>query len=398
MRIAVATHTLARVGGVEAYVEQSVRGLIEAGHDVCVFTEDPRASTTDGLRVPAWTQAPGEQGRTLTRAVRSYAADVVIVHGLADPVVEESLAAMHPSVFFAHAYHGTCISGAKAYSFPAVRPCERTLGGGCLLRYYPKRCGGLSPVTMLQQYRRQQHRLAAVQQHDWLFAISEHIGDEYARHAVPTSRIRVLPPPVPPAACGGAVAADPNHVVYLGRLESLKGPAVAVAALAAAASAMSRRLRLTLAGEGAGRRDVQRSIARVPAGVLGEVRLAGHLNPDACATLLASAGLLIVPSLWPEPFGLVGFEAAAHGVPVAAFRVGGIPEWLIDGVSGHLAEPQPDPVAGLRDAIVLALANPQHHAALRHGARTAHQAAVARDHIGALCQALEHDVLGGAPS
>jgi glycosyltransferase involved in cell wall biosynthesis len=113
--------------------------------------------------------------------------------------------------------------------------------------------------------------------------------------------------------------------------------------------------------------------------------------------LLASAGLLVVPSLWPEPFGLVGFEAAAQGVPVAAFRVGGIPEWLIDGVSGHLAELQPDPVVGMRDAIVLALTDPQHHASLRHGARVAHQSAAARDHTGALCHALQHDVLGIAP-
>ena len=398
MRIAIATHTLARVGGVERYVEQSTRGLIEAGHEVCVFSEDPPARTTDRVRVPAWTPAVGQRSLSLAQALRTYAADVVIGHGLRDQAVEQSLAAMHPSVFFAHAYHGTCISGAKAYSFPAVRPCERTFGSGCLLRYYPRRCGGISPVTMLRQYRRQQNLLASVQQHDWLFAISDHIGDEYARHGVPTSRIRVLPPPVPPAACCSGETADPNHIVYLGRLESLKGPAVAVGAVAAAALAMSRPLRLTIAGDGTGRRDVQRAVANVPAGVLGDVRLAGHLNPDACAALLASAGLLVVPSLWPEPFGLVGFEAAAQGVPVAAFRVGGIPEWLIDGVSGHLAELQPDPVAGMRDAIVLALTDPQHHASLRHGARVAHEAAAARDHIGALCHALQHDVLGIARS
>jgi glycosyltransferase involved in cell wall biosynthesis len=398
MRIAVATHTLARVGGVEAYVEHSVRSLIDAGHDVCVFTEDSQAGRAGGLDVPAWTPSARDPGRTISEAVRAYGADVVIGHGLADPAAEESLAAIHPSVFFAHAYHGTCISGAKAYSFPVVRPCGRTFGAGCLLRYYPKRCGGISPMTMVQEYRKQQQRLGAVQRHDWLFAISEHIGHEYARHGVPSSRIRILPPPVPPAACDDGPRVDPNHVVYIGRLEPLKGPALAVAAVAAAARAMSRPLRLTIAGEGSGRHDVQLAIERLTGGVLGEVRLAGRLDPAGCAELLAGAALLVVPSVWPEPFGLVGLEAAAQGVPVAAFRVGGIPEWLVDGVSGHLAALDPEPMAGLRDAIVLALQDPQHHASLRQGARAAHAAAAARDHIGALGRALEHAVLGIKPS
>jgi glycosyltransferase involved in cell wall biosynthesis len=40
--------------------------------------------------------------------------------------------------------------------------------------------------------------------------------------------------------------------------------------------------------------------------------------------------------MWPEPFGLVGLEAALHGVPAVAFESGGIVEWLHDGVSGRL--------------------------------------------------------------
>jgi len=39
-----------------------------------------------------------------------------------------------------------------------------------------------------------------------------------------------------------------------------------------------------------------------------------------------------VPSLWPEPFGLVGIEALAVGRPVVASATGGILDWLTDGV------------------------------------------------------------------
>ena len=46
--------------------------------------------------------------------------------------------------------------------------------------------------------------------------------------------------------------------------------------------------------------------------------------------------MLVVPSRWPEPFGMVGIEAMARGRPVVAFANGGIPDWLDDGNTGFL--------------------------------------------------------------
>ena len=64
------------------------------------------------------------------------------------------------------------------------------------------------------------------------------------------------------------------------------------------------------------------------------VEFAGWLHQDALTLRLASTDVVVMPSLWPEPFGLVGPEANRHGVPVVAFATGGIPEWLHDGVNG----------------------------------------------------------------
>ena len=54
----------------------------------------------------------------------------------------------------------------------------------------------------------------------------------------------------------------------------------------------------------------------------------GWLNGDERWRALAEATLLAIPSSWPEPFGLVGLEAGALGIPAVAFDVGGIREWL----------------------------------------------------------------------
>jgi len=48
---------------------------------------------------------------------------------------------------------------------------------------------------------------------------------------------------------------------------------------------------------------------------------------------------VVVPSVIPENFVLVGLESLAFAKPVVAFRVSGITEWLRDGVNGFLVEP-----------------------------------------------------------
>jgi glycosyltransferase involved in cell wall biosynthesis len=73
--------------------------------------------------------------------------------------------------------------------------------------------------------------------------------------------------------------------------------------------------------------------------------------------------------LWPEPFGSVGPAAAQHGLPAAAYEVGGIREWLTDTVNGHLAPAHPPTAEGLAHAILRCLEDPLHYISLRRGAR-----------------------------
>jgi glycosyltransferase involved in cell wall biosynthesis len=77
--------------------------------------------------------------------------------------------------------------------------------------------------------------------------------------------------------------------------------------------------------------------------------------------------MALVPSVWPEPFGLVVIEAMASGRPVIASRIGGIPDIVGDSGAGLLVPPG-DPAA-LRLSIERLLGDPGLRAAMGLAAR-----------------------------
>lgn len=66
------------------------------------------------------------------------------------------------------------------------------------------------------------------------------------------------------------------------------------------------------------------------------IRYVGYLK--RVEDLYASSDLVVVPSRWQEPLGLIALEAGASGKPVVATRVGGIPEVIVDGETGFLVD------------------------------------------------------------
>jgi len=367
LKIAVATRFLNRAGGIETYLESVLSALSARGHDLSVWHEFPLASGDESF-VPAsiFTHALGAdpmRGRP----------DVVFLHGLTDPTLEARLAGAAPLVIFLHAYDGTCVSGTKTHSLPAPHACSRALGPGCLVRYFPLRCGGWSPLTMVRSYGRQRERQALLRSCAAVTTLSEHMRREAVAQGVEAERVVHLPAfalPVPARLAPDTRTVRERHLVFAGRMESLKGGHVFLEALDLLEPGLRRSLRVTFAGDGRKRAAWEQQATRVSRGEI-DVQFVGWLSPPERSALLASAHLLVVPSIWPEPLGLVGLEAAAAGVPAVAFDVGGIPEWLIDGVTGRLVPTSGTSLAGaLAHGIEDALSDPARLHAWGAAART----------------------------
>lgn len=415
MRIAVVNWSRRKVGGVETHLDSIIPEIGRLGHETAFLCEVDVPASRERIALPAgapdWCVAEvGEEG-ALTR-LRAWRPDLIYVHKVAEPRFEERLQRVAPAVFFAHDYYGTCISGLKTFKSPTPTPCGRRFGPSCLLHYYPRRCGGLSPVTMLKLYRLQSRRLRLLRGYAAVLTHSEHLKAEYINHGLDPERVFNLSyyasraqlgadasaapdpdgPRAPvrcddderPARCAED-ASRPLRLLFVGRMDRLKGGRVLLDALPLARAALGRPLHVVFAGDGP-ERDAWEARARVTERLHEglSVEFTGWAEGARLEELWGQADLLVVPSQWPEPFGLVGVEAGLRGVPAAAFAVGGIPTWLTDGFNGRLAPGDPPTARGLAAAIVRALRDPEEHARLRRGAREAAQRFNLRNHLRAL--------------
>ncbi|RLG82537.1 MAG: hypothetical protein DRO09_00135 [Thermoprotei archaeon] len=123
-----------------------------------------------------------------------------------------------------------------------------------------------------------------------------------------------------------------RKLVYIGRMAKYKQPHVAID--------VAKKLKVPIDVAG-GERFVEDPgyVLRVMGMCDGLMyKYHGEVSDRKKKELLAEAACLIFPSWMGEPFGLVAVEAMACGTPVAALRDGAIPEVVVDGETGFLAD------------------------------------------------------------
>ena len=234
--------------------------------------------------------------RRLSQAMEDFAPDLIHVHNLMDPALLQLAASAAPTVMTVQDHRLFCPGRGKLT--PDGRPCARPLGQACQACFD-------QPDYGRRMLKLTQLRLAALEGMSKVVVLSRYMARELALVGVDPQRISVLPPPVdlPPAAPGG----ERGYHLLAGRLVGRKGLGQALEAVAL----LKHPVPLRIAGDG----PLAGELAQAAQASGSRLLFEGWADRARMSRLLSGALSLWLPSLWAEPWGIVGLEALAQGAP-----------------------------------------------------------------------------------
>jgi glycosyltransferase involved in cell wall biosynthesis len=288
------------------------------GEDAELLERD--SSTVPGRAAAAGLLAGGLHPEAVERAVRRTGARIVHAHNLHPTFGWRSLAAAQRAgarvVMHLHQYRMVCAIGV---CFRDGADCTRCHGNntlpGVLFNCRGSRGEAIAYGAGLSLWQR---RLSA---HVDAFVVPSRFAEARLQQlGAPVAGAFVVPHVIRHFSAA-APERPQGYALVVSRLAPEKGVDVAIDACRIAG------LGLVVAGDGPERPRLEQLAAHgTPGGSPVRVRFVGRIDDAALATLRASASVAVVPSRSAETFGLAAAEAMAAGLPVAATRVGALPE------------------------------------------------------------------------
>jgi glycosyltransferase involved in cell wall biosynthesis len=335
LKILVVHNRYQQAGGEDSVFVNEVALLRSGGHEVATLVDSNdaiagrRATLAAGIGT-IW-NLPGQ--RRMAEAIARTRPDMVHVHNFLprfSPAVFWTCAqADVPSVLTLHNFRLGCANGLL---FRDGHVCEECIPGSPLpaIRhrcYRGSMAGSAAIAGMIAT-----HRAIGT----WRNKVSRFIAlngfarDRFIDAGLPPDRISVKPNFVDVPAW----AETPRSgALFVGRLSVEKGVDVLLKAW------RSLDIPITIIGDGPERERLERQAPRT-------VSFLGKRTEAEVQAAMASAELLIVPSIWFENFPMTVVEAMAQGTPVLASRLGAMIEIVEQGVTGwHFAAADPQDLA-----------------------------------------------------
>lgn len=344
----------ARLGGTEAYLLRLLSALEEHGHAnvvVCEAATEPSNGRTvyEVGDLNSFSLRPrSEPARAVAEILGAERPDVIHLHNCWNAAVSHACGAFGPTVRTVHT-HGSYCPGEEKYLPALGRQCRKPYGPLCLASGLATHCMSWRPVSMVSSYARTCALLKSDGVLPAVIAASRYVRDRLVENGLEHRTVHVLPYFVDVQASCEKSSGD-NVLLFSGRIVRRKGLETLVRCLRHVRS----KCRLVVTGDGP---DLHRMRTLVDnLGLSSRVEFVGWVSEESQLEYCRMATVMVVPSLWPEPFGIVGIEAMSLATPVVAFDVGGIPDWLEHGRTGFLVRPYDE--QEMADRISYLLENP----------------------------------------
>lgn len=348
-------------GGADRYVLELSDLLTARGHEVIPFAmQDERnrpsvyskyfVSPVDTEHVQlnrtgAKTFSRGflsrEAAQKMRALIRATHPDVAHVHNIYAQISPSVLDVLHqekiPIVMTVHDYHLIMPNYMYWANGKMQDFSHRSLAWLTMTKFHKDSYAASFAQALAFKFHRWRHSYDyAVKQ--FIFP-SQFVRDEYVRHGLSKDRSVIVPLftdllKYPPQ------YQDKGYILYFGRLVEEKGVHVLLKAMEGMPGVPCK-----IVGTGPEEAYLHIQGDRMP-----NVTFEGYQSGQTLWDLVAGARAVIVPSLFPETFGLVAIEAMALGKPVVASQIGALPELVVDRHTGFLIPPRD--VHALREAIM----------------------------------------------
>jgi glycosyltransferase involved in cell wall biosynthesis len=325
-------------------VDDEVRWLGESGvevvrHEVSndeIVTPGPLGRVREGVEA-VWS-VPAR--RRFLAALDDSAPDVVHVHNLF-PLLSGSVPAAArrrgvPVVWTVHNRRLRCVAGGH---FRDGAPCRQCRPGWRIPGIVHRCYAGSTAASALVSASSSLFRVTARRDGVVPVAISRHMAAWLGSSAgFDAARVRVKYNAVDAARVPPTDPASRRRFVFAGRLALYKGVGLLLDAWRQVPAALDVTLRIV--GDGDAADQVRAAASDDP-----RIDWVGHVAPGDVGEHLDASRVVLVPSLWDEPFGRVAAEAFAHGRPVITTGRGGLAE-IVDDATGWVTGTSPAALAG----------------------------------------------------
>lgn len=332
--------------GPEQYLVDICTALNQLGHENVIVYGIKKEDTIDDPRIKSYhfpsifPSATEILPYKRKKVCKEFAAlinkenpDIIFFHAIWNPFLVDIAVALKPTIRKALDYRIFC-PGALRYRYLTNTICTAKPGlkcwfyanvGGCGVRLPHHRLARLIMRKVDVEINKKVHRMIAV---------SEYVAKELILSGIDEKRIVVNLNFKDINNSEVNYQSMGKNILYVGRLERTKG----IDFLIRAMKLLDRECHLDIIGVGRMRKKLEQLTHNLQ--LSNRVRFLGWISNVELREYYKKAQVFVLPSVWPEPLGIVILEAMANSVSVVASGVGGIKEMVKEGETGFLVKPK----------------------------------------------------------